>query len=194
MRRYPDLRVSVLRFAPLFGPGVRNFYTAVFDKRVVPVLMGYDPLVQLLHPDDAMRAIGNAIEHRPQGALNVVPTRSLPLLTALHLAEKIPIPLPHPVAYAGAEGLWALGLAEAPSPFLDYVRYPFVADGSRAGREMDFHPIHSSRDALLAYLRHRHPRFAGAPDEAAGGAPAAADLEGTASGEAAIRAGQGREA
>jgi selenide,water dikinase len=32
-----------------FGPGVHAFYTRVFDHRVVPLLMGYDPLVQLLH-------------------------------------------------------------------------------------------------------------------------------------------------
>jgi UDP-glucose 4-epimerase len=53
-RRYPQMAITVLRFAPLFGPMVRNFYTRLFDKRVVPVLMGYDPLVQLLHPDDAV--------------------------------------------------------------------------------------------------------------------------------------------
>jgi UDP-glucose 4-epimerase len=161
LNRYPALNVSVLRFAPLFGPAVRNFYTAVFDKRVVPVLMGFDPLVQLLHPDDAMRAIEQAAQHRPRGAVNVVPARSIPLLSALHLAEKVPVPIPHPLAYAATDALWAAGLAEAPSGFLDYVRYLFVADGQRAAREMDFVARHSSRDALLAYLRQRHPAAGG---------------------------------
>ena len=54
-RRYPELGVTVLRFAPLLGPGVHNFYTRVASKRVVPVLLGYDPLVQLLHPEDGAR-------------------------------------------------------------------------------------------------------------------------------------------
>ena len=74
-------KVSVLRLAPLFGPGVRNFYTRVFDHRVVPVLMGYDPLVQLLHPEDALAALEAALERSPGGAFNVVPRGSLTLVT-----------------------------------------------------------------------------------------------------------------
>ena len=66
-RRYPGMKITVLRFAPLFGPGVRNFYTAIFDHRLVPVLMGYDPLMQLLHPDDALAAFLTAVERRAGG-------------------------------------------------------------------------------------------------------------------------------
>ena len=38
--------------------------------------MGYDPLVQLLHPDDALAALrGGARARARGGAFNVVPTR-----------------------------------------------------------------------------------------------------------------------
>jgi UDP-glucose 4-epimerase len=156
-RRYPEMRITVLRFAPLFGPGVHTFYTQIFDHRVVPCLMGYDPIVQMLHPEDAVAAFMAAIEACPGGAVNVVPSRPIPLLTALHLASKIPVFVPHPVAYAGADLLWASGLGEAPGGFVDYVRYLFVADGEKARRVLSFSARHSSRDALLAYLRYRHP-------------------------------------
>lgn len=156
-RRYPGMAITVLRFAPLFGPGVRTFYTAIFDKRVVPVVMGYDPLVQLLHPDDALAALMGAIDDRVAGAFNIVPARSIPLLAALHLAQKVPLPVPHPLAYPAADLLWAAGLADAPSGFLDFARFPFVADGDKARRELGFSPRYSSREALAAYLRHRHP-------------------------------------
>jgi len=157
-RRYPDMKVTVLRFAPLFGPGVHTFYTRVFDHRVVPLLLGYDPLVQLLHPDDAVTALLAAAERGPGGAFNVVPTRPLPLLTALHLAAKVPVFVPHPAAYAGADLLWAAGLGSAPGAFVDYVRYLFVADGEKARQGLGFQPRYSSREALSAYLRYRHPR------------------------------------
>jgi UDP-glucose 4-epimerase len=156
-RRYQDMRITVLRFAPLFGPGVHNFYTSVFDRRVVPVLMGYDPLIQLLHPEDALAAVETALEKAPGGALNVVPTSPIPLVAALHLAEKIPVPVPRPLAVAASDLLWTTGLAEASGEFLDYVRYLFVADGARAQCEMGFTARHSSREALLEYLRYRHP-------------------------------------
>jgi UDP-glucose 4-epimerase len=156
-----------MRFAPLLGPGVHTFYTRVFDHRVVPLLMGYDPLVQLLHPEDAVAAFLAAIEAAPGGAYNVVPSRPLPLLTAYHLAAKVPVAVPHPLAYAGADLLWAAGLGVAPGAFVDYVRFPFVADGEKARRALGFTPRFSSRDALTAYLRYRHPRAAWREAEAA---------------------------
>jgi len=155
-RRYPDMRIGVLRFAPLLGPGVHNFYTRLLDHRVVPVLMGYDPLVQMLHPDDALEAAEAALARRAHGAYNVVPTRPITLVTALHTASKVPVPVPHPLAYPAVDLLWAAGLAEAPGGFIDYARYLFVADGEKARRELGFTPRHSSRDALVAYLRYRH--------------------------------------
>jgi UDP-glucose 4-epimerase len=165
-RRYPAMTISILRFAPLFGPGVHNFYTSIFDHRLVPVLMGYDPLVQLLHPDDALAAFELAIAKAPRGAVNVVPKAPIPLVSALHLAAKIPAPVPHPVAYLAADLLWSAGLVEAPGGFLDYARFLFKADGERAKQELGFVPRHSSRDALFAYLRYRYPNATPHPAEA----------------------------
>jgi UDP-glucose 4-epimerase len=159
-RRYPDMSITVLRFAPLFGPGVHTFYTRVFDRRVVPLLMGYDPLVQLLHPDDAVDAFLAAIEKAPGGALNVVPSRPIPLLTAYHVAAKVPVFVPHPLAQAVVELMWAAGVGAAPGAFVDYVRFLFVADGERARDRMGFVARFSSRDSLSAYLRYRHPQAA----------------------------------
>jgi UDP-glucose 4-epimerase len=159
-RRYPEMRVTLLRFAPLFGPGIHNFYTAIFDHRVVPVLMGYDPLMQLLHPEDAMAGFMAGVEHGRAGAFNIVPSRPIPLVTALHLSAKVPVPVPHPAAYVAADLLWASGVVAAPGGFVDYVRYPFLGDGEKARRELGFTPRHSSRDALTAYLRYRYPRAA----------------------------------
>jgi len=156
-KRYPALKITILRLAPLFGPGVRNFYTRVFDNRVVPVVMGYDPLIQLLHPEDALKALEVALERSGGGALNVVPRGSLTLLTALHIADKIPVPVPHPIAYAGSDLLWSTGLGQAPGGFVDFARYSFVADGEKAERMLGFRARYSSRDALLAYLEYRYP-------------------------------------
>ena len=156
-RRYPALRVTLLRLAPLLGPGVRSFYTRVFDKRVVPTLMGYDPLLQLLHPEDAQDAFAAALERSPGGAFNIVPWGTLTLATALHLAEKIPLPVPHPLAYTLAYLLWSSGLGEAPGGFLDYARYPVLCDGTKAEEQLGFRARYSSRDALAAYLEYRYP-------------------------------------
>jgi UDP-glucose 4-epimerase len=157
-RRYRRMKVTVLRLAPLLGPGLYTFYTRLFSKRVVSVVLGYDPLLQLLHPDDALAAFDAALAARAGGVFNVVPRGSISLLTALHLAEKVTVPVPHPIAYAMADLLWATGLGEAPGGFIDYVRFLCVADGAKARRELGFQARHDSRDALMSYLRYRYPR------------------------------------
>jgi UDP-glucose 4-epimerase len=156
-RRYPSMGLTILRFAFLFGPGVHTFYTRIFSKRVVPVLMGYDPLVQLLHPEDALAAVDAALVRGPSGVVNVVPRSAISLLNALHLAEKVTVPIPHPVAYAGADLMWGAGVGEAPGGFVDYARFLFVAEGEKARRDLKFTPRYGSRDALMAFLAFRYP-------------------------------------
>jgi UDP-glucose 4-epimerase len=159
-RRYPSLGVTVLRFATLLGPGVHTFYTRIFSKRVVPVVLGYDPLIQFLHPDDALDALEAALAKGPCGVVNVVPKTTTTLLTALHLSDKLTVAVPHLVAYPLADLWWASGIGEAPGAFVDYARYVFVADGEKARRELGFVPQHTSRDALMAYLEYRYPEAA----------------------------------
>jgi UDP-glucose 4-epimerase len=152
--------VTVLRFATLLGPGVHTFYTRILGKRVVPVVLGYDPLVQLLHPEDALSAVDAALARGPSGVVNVVPRDTISLLTALHLANKLTVAVPHVVAYPLAEMWWGTGVGEAPGGFIDYARFLFVADGEKARRELGFEPLHTSRDALVAYLEYRYPETA----------------------------------
>lgn len=159
-RRYPSLGVTVLRFATLLGPGVHTFYTRIFSKRVVPVVLGYDPLMQFLHPEDALDALEAALEKGPCGVVNVVPKGTMTLLTALHLADKLTVAIPQLVAYPVADLWWGSGIGEAPGGFIDYARFLFVADGEKARRELGFLARHRSRDALMAYLEYRYPETA----------------------------------
>jgi UDP-glucose 4-epimerase len=117
-------------------------------------------LVQLLHPDDALDAVAAALSHGPAGVVNVVPASAMTLLTALHLADKLTVAVPHVVAYPAAELWWGSGVGEAPGGFIDYARFLFVADGEKARRELGFEPRHGSRDALMAYLEYRYPEKA----------------------------------
>ncbi len=156
-RRFPEMAVRVLRFAPLLGPNVRTFYSRIFDRRLVPTLLGYDPLLQLLHPDDAEEALMTAVFSAARGAYNITPRGVLSLATGIHLSGKVPAPVPHLAAYWAVDALYAAGLVEAPSGFIDYVRYPCVADGEKAARVLDFVPKYSSREALDSYIAYRHP-------------------------------------
>jgi UDP-glucose 4-epimerase len=134
---------------------------------VVPVALGYDPLVQLLHPDDALDAVDACLAAGPVGVVNVVPRDTITLLTALHLSDKLTVPVPHPVAYPLADFGWGTGVGEAPGGFVDYVRFLFVAEGEKARRVLGFEPRHTSREALTAFLEYRYPETAARAGSAA---------------------------
>src|SRR5437879_2378477 len=108
-KRYPSMGVSILRFATILGSGLHTFYGRILAKRVGPGLLCYDPLVQFLHPEDALAALEAALAKGPCGIVNVVPRDTLSLLTALHLSEKVTVAVPHPVAYALADLAWNSG-------------------------------------------------------------------------------------
>ena len=165
-RRFPEMAVRVLRFAPLLGPNVRTFYSRIFDRRLVPTLLGYDPLLQLLHPDDAEEALLLAVFSAARGVFNITPRGVLSLATGVHLSGKVPAPVPHLAAYWAVDALYAAGLVEAPSGFIDYVRYPCVADGEKAARVLDFVPKYTSREVLDSYLAYRYPLPASSVDRA----------------------------
>ena len=116
-----------------------------------------------------------------RGAFNITPRGVLSLSTAIHLSGKVPAPVPHLAAYWGVDALYAAGLVEAPSGFIDYVRYPCVADGERAKRVLDFEARYSSREALDSYLAYRYPvdlpEARVSPDESSESGPSSARVE-----------------
>ena len=149
-REHPDVAVSSLRFAPVVGPTVKNLFERYLTRPVAPTVAGYDPLMQALHEDDALDALELAVRKGPHGVFNIAPHGVLPLSTALRLCGAQPLPLPGPLAAAALQGLRASGVTPTPASMLDYLRYVWVADGSKAERELGFAPGYTTREAIVA--------------------------------------------
>src|SRR5262249_23911489 len=148
----PSSIVTVLRTAPTLGPRIHNYVTRFFSRPVCPVLMGYDPLVQFVHEDDAVDAFKLACDEDHAGAFNIVGDGVLPYSTILAMMGKVPIPVPHFMAYPLAQALWATQVFDSPPNFLDFLRYLCVAAGSRAREVMGFRPHHDIKSAILDFL------------------------------------------
>ncbi|RMH39460.1 MAG: NAD-dependent epimerase/dehydratase family protein [Deltaproteobacteria bacterium] len=148
----PEVTVGVLRFAPILGPTVSNFYTRFFSRPVAPVLMGYDPLMQFVHETDAADALDLAVAARARGPFNIVGDGVLPYRTILALMGKVPVPLPRPVAYSVSRALWATQVLDTPPNFLDYLRFLCVADGTRAAVELGFSPRYDIKATIQDFL------------------------------------------
>ncbi|WP_426752432.1 SDR family oxidoreductase [Myxococcus sp. Y35] len=151
--RHPDMRVLVLRFAPVLGPSVDNPATRFLRNPVVPTLLGFDPLWQGLHEEDAARALHLALRADTSGEINVVGRGVMPLSGLIQQAGARPLPLPGPLFRAALHALDAVGAGTLPVALLDYIHYSWVADGERAESALGFIPLHHVRDAAAALKR-----------------------------------------
>lgn len=163
----PNVSVAILRFAPVLGPSVRTWSTRWLSRRIVPTLMGFDPLVQFIHEMDAVSALVLALDpsrRKAEGAFNIVGQGVLPVSMVVKLAGRAGLPIPGPLLRRSAELLWMAGLNEAPAAFIDFLHHVCVADGSRAQRELGFAPAFSTKEAVLDFggaLRLREARLLG---------------------------------
>jgi len=143
--------VTILRTAPLLGPTVQNYLTRFLARRMVPTMMGFDPLVQFVHEIDAIAAFKLAIDRDVPGIFNIVADGVLPLSTVIKLAGRVAAPIPHPLAETATAVAWMAQLADAPPSFLKYLRFLCVADGKKAWDTMGFRPAYTTREALLDF-------------------------------------------
>ncbi len=150
-QKNPATKVTILRTAPILGPTVLNSVTRYLARRLVPTLMGFDPLVQFLHEIDAITAFMVAIHRNASGIFNIVSDGVLPISTVVRLAGRIAVPIPQPIAEAVTRISWPLQLADAPASFIRYLRYLFIADGERARDVLGFIPAYTSREAVLDF-------------------------------------------
>jgi UDP-glucose 4-epimerase len=155
-------QVVVLRLAPVLGPSARGWVPRWLSRRAVPTLLGYDPLVQLLHELDAVRALELALLTTASGVFNVIGQGVLPLSTVVKLAGRLAVPVPEPLLRFGTGALFTAGLGEAPPFFLAFLRHLCIADGSRAATELGYVPFYTSKEAALDFggaLRLRDARL-----------------------------------
>lgn len=149
---YPQTQVMVLRFAPVMGPSAQHTLARYFLSGVVPKVLGFDPLFQFVHEDDALRAVLLALQSSCSGAYNIVGKGVLPLSTGIHLCGRFPVPVPSffvgPVLQAGRVlGIWGPSAQMAP-----FFKYLCVADGEKARRDLGFEARYSSRQALKSMI------------------------------------------
>ncbi|MCI0395194.1 MAG: NAD-dependent epimerase/dehydratase family protein [Chloroflexi bacterium] len=141
----PGVSLTILRFASIAGPTADTPMTRFLNQPSPPVLLGFDPSLQLIHEDDVVEALAHAVLNDLLGPVNVAAEGALPLTRILTIARRVPLPLLHPLAYRAQK---ALRLPIDP----DYLRYTWIADLARMREEMGFAPHYSAEAALRAFV------------------------------------------
>ncbi|MGE5183127.1 MAG: NAD-dependent epimerase/dehydratase family protein [Acidobacteriota bacterium] len=159
--RARDIETVILRAVHIVGP-VHNAPSNYLRIPRPPVLLGFDPMVQLVHVDDVAEAIGVALAPGRRGIYNVVGPGELPLSAVLAELGREPRLIPHPVAKSVLGLAFRLGISSFPVAELDFIWYVCMVDGRRANAELGFRPRFSlrgwSRGARAGHGSRARPR------------------------------------
>lgn len=147
LRNFGDVGLTILRFAPIVGPTSDSPFMQYLRSEVCPVLLGFDPLVQLLHEEDAADAVVAAIRAEVRGPIHVAPEGVAPLLKILRFLKKPQAVVPHLPLGLSEKVLGTLRTLPFDPSFL---RFGCCLDYDRMREELRFVPRRSTGETLRA--------------------------------------------
>jgi UDP-glucose 4-epimerase len=144
-----DCETVILRPVHILG-GVHNAPSNYLRLPYVPTLLGFDPMVQVIHELDVVEAIVCALKPGVRGIFNVVGPGEVPLSTILRELGRQTVPIPHPLAKPILTALFRSRMSSFPVPELDHIRYVCMVDGTRAHETLGFRARHSLKETIRA--------------------------------------------
>lgn len=123
--RVPQLHTSVLRICYTLGASRTGTLASTLKGKRVPAVFGFDPLYQVMHEDDASKAIAHVVGKKLRGTFNVAGPPPLPFSVLIQLAGRTRVSMPEPVAI---RMLGRFGFPRLPRAAINHLKYPVVID------------------------------------------------------------------
>jgi UDP-glucose 4-epimerase len=145
----PETETVILRPVHILG-GVRNAPSNYLRLKAIPTLLGFDPMVQVIHQDDVVRAIQAALRPGVRGIFNLAGPPPLPLSRLIAHTGRPRVTIPHFLATSIIQNLWRYRVTSFPAPELDHIRYVCMVDDRRARELLRWAPAHDIQETVRA--------------------------------------------
>lgn len=151
--QFPHVGLATLRFANIVGRNADSPMIRFLNQDRPAVLLGFDPIFQLIHEFDVVEALVQGVLRGWTGNYNVAAEGSMPLSRMLRLLRKIPVPVFHPLVYGKSAILGKRNSKLDRSQPLgwDYLRYSCVADIDKMRDELSFFPQYTAEETLREF-------------------------------------------
>lgn len=146
--RFPEISTAVLRLVYTLGPSATGTLMRFLRGPNVPTVLGFDPLYQFMHEQDAARAIVAALEHRLRGIYNVAGPPPVPLSLLCKVTGRRALPIPD-LLYSVALGRF--GLPRLPAGAINHVKYPIVVKADAFIEATGFTPEFDEVQAMESF-------------------------------------------
>lgn len=136
----------VLRPTNVVGPGISNTFSQLLRQKRLPTLLGFDPLMQLLHQSDLVAALLTILKKPKKGIYNLAGPGALPLSEIFKKRHIEQIPLPDAIVRLILRP-FGFGL-KIPAYMLDFFKFSTIIDTTAFQNAYDFEYKISLYDAL----------------------------------------------
>jgi len=151
----PHVSFTVLRLGPIFGPTIGNPISRYLTLPVVPTLMGFDGRLQLLHEDDAVKAVVFASsDTMADGVFNVSGDGVVFLSHLLRIGRRLQQPLPPPLLRQARRLLATAGVA-VPDHTANLLKYGRYVTTDLMTNTLGFTPLRNTRQTIERTYRGR---------------------------------------
>ena len=147
--RYANTEAVILRPSHILGT-VKNAPSNYLRLKVVPTLLGFDPMMQVVHQDDVVWALRAALAPGARGIFNIGGPPPVSLSRALQMLGRNAVSVPHSVARVAVDRLFRWRVTDFPAPELDFIRYVCMVDDARARSVLGYRPKHALLETLRA--------------------------------------------
>jgi len=152
MWKHPEIETVILRPVNIVGPTVRNAPSNFLRLARPLTVLGFDPMVQLIHEEDVCRALLLALRPGLRGVFNVTGPGEVPLSSILRELGRRPVAIPHLLVRPLVRRAFEARLTSFPPEEVDHIQYLCVVDGSRFTREAGWSPAHGLRATIRSVL------------------------------------------
>lgn len=145
--KHPETETVILRPVHILG-SVRNAASNYLRLQTPPTVLGFDPMIQVIHEDDVVRAIELALRPGVRGIFNIAGPPPLPLSRVLGMLERQRLPVPYSLLRPVIDRMFRMHLTSFPAPELDHIRYVCMVDDSRARQVLGFSPARGIEETV----------------------------------------------
>ncbi len=151
--QHPETAIAVLRPVSILGRQVRSALGRYIAHDYVPTILGFNPMVQYLHEEDACEAIALTVEKKLRGVFNVVGPGAVPLEVAIAETGGTSVPMPEMLVRPLVTQLFRWGLYPFPPGAIDFTKYQCTLSGKRFSAATGFKPKHPLDETFASVRR-----------------------------------------
>jgi UDP-glucose 4-epimerase len=152
-RRRPDVSVTVLRFANFIGPRIDTSLTRYFGLPVVPTVLGYDARMQLLHSEDALAVLEQAVREDHPGVYNAGAPGVLLLSQAIRRAGRLQVSLPSSAIGPASRFFRSTRLLDFSPDQMRFLNFGRVVDTGKLRETFGFTPRWTTTQAFDDFVQ-----------------------------------------